>query len=267
MAVYVIADIHGCYSEFMTMLKKIEFDPSKDELIIAGDIIDRGPESYEMLRYMESDPKSVSFILGNHDYDFICYCRGIRHIIYSGFWQDLEDIYDCSLYNKYIPDKYGTVRYLLKKYKDLTIKDFEVWQQKFRQMPYFIEKTVNGKNYIIVHGGFITKENYNRIGFTLYKDYDLENIEMFYIWSRWYENMQYGGKPDTTIVFGHTPTVFPKEGFFNDGNVWTYTRQKDNCRFINIDCGLVYKKNFPDDINGKLACIRLDDEKIFYVEA
>ena len=40
MSTYVMSDIHGCYSELMKMLEKIKFDPKKDELIIAGDIID-----------------------------------------------------------------------------------------------------------------------------------------------------------------------------------------------------------------------------------
>ena len=38
--IYVISDIHGCYDEFQQMLKKINFNPEKDELIIDGDIID-----------------------------------------------------------------------------------------------------------------------------------------------------------------------------------------------------------------------------------
>ena len=37
----------------------------------------------------------------------------------------------------------------------------------------------------------------------------------------------------------------------------------DNDRVIyNIDCGCAYRSRFPE---GKLACIRLDDEKIFYI--
>ena len=64
--IYVMTDIHGCFDEFQAMLKKIKFNPEKDELIIAGDIVDRGPQSYEMLQYMESNPKGVTFIIGNH---------------------------------------------------------------------------------------------------------------------------------------------------------------------------------------------------------
>ena len=109
------------------------------------------------------------------------------------------------------------------------------------------------------------KENYEKHGRDLYYDYGLENIEMFYIWAR-QEQIWCGGKPDTTIVFGHTPTIFNTEGFYHNGYIWKYTKP-NNCKLINIDCGLVYKKNFPNECNGRLACLRLDDGQEFYVEA
>ncbi len=264
--IYVISDIHGCYDEFQQMLKKINFNPEKDELIIDGDIIDRGSQNFEMLRYMESNPKGVTFILGNHDYDFMFYCKGIKHIFREQFWEDMYDVYDCLAFKRFVKDHYGTVKELIKTHNELTLKDFEVWQKKFESIPYYVERTVNGKNYIIVHGGYISKENYGRHMRDLYYNYGLENIETFYIWAR-NEQLYLGGKPDTTIIFGHTPTIFADEGFYNDGRVWKYNRKTDNCTFINIDCGLVYKKQFPNECdNGRLACIRLDDEKIFYVE-
>ncbi len=53
MSVYVMSDIHGYFDVLQTMLKKIDFS-DEDELIIAGDYIDRGPQSLEMLRWMEN---------------------------------------------------------------------------------------------------------------------------------------------------------------------------------------------------------------------
>ena len=266
--IYVMSDIHGCYDEFQAMLKKINFNPEKDELIIDGDIIDRGSQNYEMLQYMVNAPKNVTFILGNHDEDFIYYCKGIKHILYEHFWEEMDDIYNCPLFNKYVKDHYGTVQDLIKKHPGLTISDFDEWEFGFNQMPRYIEKQVNGKDYIIVHGGYITPENYDAHGRTLYYDYGLESIEQYYVWARYYEQIyEGGGKKNTTIIFGHTPTIFNTEGYYNNGYVWDYTRKTDNCRFINIDCGLVYAKNYPNEVkHGTLACIRLDDEKIFYLD-
>jgi Calcineurin-like phosphoesterase. len=47
MSTYVISDIHGCYNEFLSMLEKIRFSGS-DNLILSGDYIDKGKQSYEM---------------------------------------------------------------------------------------------------------------------------------------------------------------------------------------------------------------------------
>ena len=58
MSTYVISDIHGCYNELFSMLEKIHFSES-DNLILAGDYIDRGKQNYEMLKWMEQCPKNV----------------------------------------------------------------------------------------------------------------------------------------------------------------------------------------------------------------
>ena len=42
---YIIADIHGCYNEYINLLKKINFSDN-DILYILGDVVDRGPEPY-----------------------------------------------------------------------------------------------------------------------------------------------------------------------------------------------------------------------------
>ena len=49
MSAYVMSDIHGCYGSFLSMLDKIGFSDT-DLLIMAGDYIDRGRQSHEMLR-------------------------------------------------------------------------------------------------------------------------------------------------------------------------------------------------------------------------
>ena len=263
MATYVIADIHGCYTEFMSLLDKIAFNPDKDELIIAGDIIDRGPESFEMLRYMESKPKSVQFIIGNHDVDFMHYCMQIEKMYEFGEHKGrVQNILNSPYFQFRVPDYYNTVHQLLWDH-NLTKKDFANWKKCFSLMPYFVERKINNKNYIIAHGGYISSADFDN--FLCHERYtDLDTINTFYVWART-EHVKYGGKPNTTIVFGHTPT-FMHEGFYNKGNVYYYKRKEDNCRFFNIDCGLVYEKNYPGQCNGKLACLRLDDEQVLYQE-
>lgn len=61
MSNYVISDIHGCYNEFLSMLERISFSEA-DHLILAGDYIDRGKQSYEILRWMEQGPATAFFM-------------------------------------------------------------------------------------------------------------------------------------------------------------------------------------------------------------
>ena len=64
-----MSDIHGCYDAMMSMLEQVTFG-DKDTLILAGDYIDRGTQSYEMLKWIESNPQNVIFLRGNHDDGF-----------------------------------------------------------------------------------------------------------------------------------------------------------------------------------------------------
>ena len=67
MSSYVIGDVQGCFDELMLLLDKINFDSSNDELIFAGDLINRGPKSLEVLEFCLDNKKSIEVVLGNHD--------------------------------------------------------------------------------------------------------------------------------------------------------------------------------------------------------
>ena len=64
---YVIGDVQGCFDELMLLLDKINFDSNNDELIFAGDLINRGPKSLEVLEFCLENKKSIEIVLGNHD--------------------------------------------------------------------------------------------------------------------------------------------------------------------------------------------------------
>ncbi|WP_417698965.1 symmetrical bis(5'-nucleosyl)-tetraphosphatase [Pseudoalteromonas lipolytica] len=74
MADYAIGDLQGCYSEFDALLKRVNFNPSKDHLYLVGDIVARGPDSLGCLERLYAMQGSVSITLGNHDLHMIaCY--------------------------------------------------------------------------------------------------------------------------------------------------------------------------------------------------
>jgi serine/threonine protein phosphatase 1 len=62
---FIVADVHGCYTLLQRLLDKVSFDPTKDRLIIAGDLIDRGPESIKALDWIYKP--WVHVVAGNHD--------------------------------------------------------------------------------------------------------------------------------------------------------------------------------------------------------
>lgn len=67
MAYYTMGDIQGCFLTFQGLLRQIEFDPQKDVLWSTGDLVNRGPRSLEVLRWMRRNKNCASFVLGNHD--------------------------------------------------------------------------------------------------------------------------------------------------------------------------------------------------------
>ena len=67
MSHYVIGDVQGCFDELQLLCKKIKFNPNKDKLIFAGDYVNRGPKSLEVLDFCLKNKKSIEGVLGNHD--------------------------------------------------------------------------------------------------------------------------------------------------------------------------------------------------------
>lgn len=77
MANYAIGDIQGCYDPFRRLLDKIQFSPEKDTLWIAGDLVNRGKQSLEVLRFIKSLDKAAISVLGNHDISLIASHYGL----------------------------------------------------------------------------------------------------------------------------------------------------------------------------------------------
>lgn len=77
MATYAIGDIQGCFRTFERLLERIDFDPSRDRLLLVGDLVNRGPHSAEVLRWAMRNERSVRAVLGNHDLHLIARALGV----------------------------------------------------------------------------------------------------------------------------------------------------------------------------------------------
>jgi len=234
MSTYVMSDIHGAYSAYQKMLKKIKFSDD-DTLYILGDVIDRGKDGLKILNDMMFRV-NVFPILGNHEYMAINCLRFLN-----------QEITDESISN--IPEDFITGLFEWQNVGgQTTIDEFHKLSPEERadileyieEFDLYDEITVNNKDYILVHAGL---SNFS-------SDKDLEDYALHeLIFETPDYNTQYFS--DKYLVTGHLPTRNIEENFGID----KIYRANNH---IAIDCGCGF--------GGKLGCICLDTDEEFYVD-
>ncbi|PIE16342.1 MAG: symmetrical bis(5'-nucleosyl)-tetraphosphatase [Proteobacteria bacterium] len=77
MATYAIGDVQGCFAPLMRLLERIRFKPGRDRLWLVGDVVNRGPASAQVLRWLCDHDRDVTVVLGNHDLHLLARAEGV----------------------------------------------------------------------------------------------------------------------------------------------------------------------------------------------
>lgn len=78
MSRFAIGDVQGCYEELRELLKRIGFSADRDRLWFVGDLVNRGPRSLEVLRFVRALEANAVTVLGNHDLHLLAVAAGVR---------------------------------------------------------------------------------------------------------------------------------------------------------------------------------------------
>jgi bis(5'-nucleosyl)-tetraphosphatase (symmetrical) len=78
MALYLIGDVQGCDDALGRLLDEIAYSPSRDTLVLLGDLVNRGPQSLAVLRRLMALESATHCLLGNHDLHLLAVAHGVR---------------------------------------------------------------------------------------------------------------------------------------------------------------------------------------------
>lgn len=74
----LIGDVQGCDAPLGRLLDEAGFSPSRDHVVVLGDLVNRGPESLAVLRRLRGYGDAASCLLGNHDLHLLAVAHGVR---------------------------------------------------------------------------------------------------------------------------------------------------------------------------------------------
>ena len=86
MALYLIGDVQGCDAALSLLLQHLAFSPSRDQLVLLGDLVNRGPSSAAVLRRMMALQGAAQCVLGNHDLHALAVAHGVRPPTAATLW-------------------------------------------------------------------------------------------------------------------------------------------------------------------------------------
>jgi bis(5'-nucleosyl)-tetraphosphatase (symmetrical) len=95
-AIYAVGDIQGCFDELEALLSHVGFQRGTDQLWCVGDLVNRGPKSLQVLRFVTELGADARIVLGNHELNLIAIAAGVRELRPQDTVQDILDAADGS---------------------------------------------------------------------------------------------------------------------------------------------------------------------------
>lgn len=94
MALYAIGDVQGCYDELRALLREVNFRSAKDTLWFTGDLVNRGPKSLDVLRFVADLGAHAVTVLGNHDLHMLAVVENTETYRRNDTFRDVMDAKD-----------------------------------------------------------------------------------------------------------------------------------------------------------------------------
>lgn len=241
MRTFIIGDVHGCYNTFLKLLEDISFNKLKDSLFCAGDLIDRGKYSLDIIDYFYNKYNYAKSVRGNHDDKYLRYLKGNK-VQLSEKDGNYGSHYDNSDFKEENIEFFESLPLVLHPTENTTVvhAGFYPWQNhlafpetfdKKKKACMYIRHIQNNMKLVDSGGKNVTEEINNKNMF-----FD-ESLPM---WYDLYKEQEYGG----TVFFGHQPM---KEPLIVEGKT----------RIIGLDTGACF--------DNKLTVFCLEENNFYSV--
>jgi predicted phosphodiesterase len=205
---FVISDLHGNDKVFFQWLKDIEFNIKTDDLIIAGDVFDRGTGSFKILDWIIKNEDNCTLIMGNHEEMFLDLIENMKQYLTT---QNTSN---------YLHEN-GMLITLLQ-WVDMKEKNRQKYRFAIDNTCFFTILNKGNRKFFISHAGLKIIPACNGLIETI-QHTDLTDL----CWSR---TGKLYTEPNLVQIFGHTPTF--------TGEV---VEEEDYC--FNIDGGCIFTNN------------------------